>query len=624
MPARRARPRFTRSCVEQVDLGRAAGALADDDVEAGAERRPGRASTTSTSARLAPVVGGPPPRRPIGRPMTTTSEERSPVGFSRTGFMATSGSAPAATACSHWARPISPPSAVTMAFSDMFWPLNGATATPRRARSRHSPTVTVDLPASEEVPQTMSAPFMARVLHRSRCEAAQREPLDRGPRQHTWCKPWRSPRTSRSFTTPTSTSPSTSSSTGSTSSPRASAGPRRGTSLRMWAGASVQIEYFIYGAILMTFGLTFAQVLFVIVLGNLSYFLLGLCSLQGPNAGTTVFAINRAPFGPNGSRPISFFNWITQIGFEVEGLILIVGAGLVLMIKAGLPARRPGQGRPRHRGRAHSGHPALPRPRRHRQDAAPARAPLRRPLRRPAGLRRPARQPARRQEQRRLAGLHGGARLHHRPQRAGLDRERQRLHPLLPDRHVEEGHRRLGLPRHGRARDPHHDAGRGRRHLRPQHRDGRRRVPPLRPPERHPARGSWWCSCSSPWCRSSASTASTCTRRASPSRPSASRSSATRPCSSTASSPSASPCGPSSAGSFTAVPVGLRRHRHRLDRAVERHLPRRLGPAALPLRAERAAEDRARLAVLAQGRHLSGRPSAPRWSACSPPSRRST
>jgi NCS1 family nucleobase:cation symporter-1 len=103
----------------------------------------------------------------------------------------------------------------------------------------------------------------------------------------------------------------------------------------MWAGASVQIEYFIYGAILMTFGLTFLQVLVIIVLGNLSFFLLGLCSLQGPNAGTTVFAINRAGYGPNGSRPISFFNWVTQIGFEVEGLLLIVGAGLVLMIKAG-------------------------------------------------------------------------------------------------------------------------------------------------------------------------------------------------------------------------------------------------------------------------------------------------
>ncbi len=103
----------------------------------------------------------------------------------------------------------------------------------------------------------------------------------------------------------------------------------------MWAGASVQIEYFIYGAILMTFGFTFAQALSIIILGNLSYLLLGLCSLQGPNTGTAVFAINRAPFGPNGSRPISFFNWLTQIGFEVEGLILIVGAALVLLVKAG-------------------------------------------------------------------------------------------------------------------------------------------------------------------------------------------------------------------------------------------------------------------------------------------------
>ena len=103
----------------------------------------------------------------------------------------------------------------------------------------------------------------------------------------------------------------------------------------MWAGASVQIEYFIYGAILMTFGFTFAQALSLIIIGNLSYFLLGLASLQGPQTGTTVFAINRASYGPNGSRGIAFFNWVTQLGFEVEGIILIVGAALVLSIKAG-------------------------------------------------------------------------------------------------------------------------------------------------------------------------------------------------------------------------------------------------------------------------------------------------
>ena len=71
----------------------------------------------------------------------------------------------------------------------------------------------------------------------------------------------------------------------------------------MWAGASVQVEYFIYGAILMTFGFTFAQALSLIIIGNLSFLLLGLCSLQGPDAGTSVFAINRAPSGPTGRGP---------------------------------------------------------------------------------------------------------------------------------------------------------------------------------------------------------------------------------------------------------------------------------------------------------------------------------
>ena len=109
----------------------------------------------------------------------------------------------------------------------------------------------------------------------------------------------------------------------------------------MWAGASVQVEYFIYGAILMTFGFTFAQALSLIIIGNLSFVLLGLCSLQGPDAGTTVFGTNRAAYGPNGSRIMACFNWGTQVGFEVEGLILIVFAGLALASKAGFAPGTP-------------------------------------------------------------------------------------------------------------------------------------------------------------------------------------------------------------------------------------------------------------------------------------------
>jgi len=107
----------------------------------------------------------------------------------------------------------------------------------------------------------------------------------------------------------------------------------------MWGGASLNIEYFLYGAVLMGFGFTFAQAVSLIVIGNLSYFLLGVCSLQGPDTGTTVFGVNRAGFGPNGSRIIAIFNWASQVGFEIEGLILIVAAGLVLAEEGGL---RPG------------------------------------------------------------------------------------------------------------------------------------------------------------------------------------------------------------------------------------------------------------------------------------------
>ncbi|HEV2426985.1 MAG TPA: cytosine permease [Acidimicrobiales bacterium] len=103
----------------------------------------------------------------------------------------------------------------------------------------------------------------------------------------------------------------------------------------LWAGTSINIEYFIYGALLMGFGFSFWTAFSIIVIGNLSYLLLGVASLQGPETGTTAFMVSRAPFGTRGSRILSFFNWITQLGFETEGLILIVGCVTVLVDLAG-------------------------------------------------------------------------------------------------------------------------------------------------------------------------------------------------------------------------------------------------------------------------------------------------
>src|SRR5215469_6816159 len=107
----------------------------------------------------------------------------------------------------------------------------------------------------------------------------------------------------------------------------------------MWAGAVWNVEFVIYGALaVVVFGLSFAQAIVVILIGNLFYVLTGLASLQGPQAGTTTFGVSRAPFGPNGNRLPSFFNWITQVGFEIEGIALVVFAAILLTSKAGFTA----------------------------------------------------------------------------------------------------------------------------------------------------------------------------------------------------------------------------------------------------------------------------------------------
>lgn len=107
----------------------------------------------------------------------------------------------------------------------------------------------------------------------------------------------------------------------------------------MWAGAVWNVEYVVYGTLLVViFGFDFAQAVFICLVGNLFYVLTGLASLQGPKAGTTAFAIGRAAFGPNGNRMPSLFNWVTQVGFEIEGLALVVLAGVALAGKAGMSA----------------------------------------------------------------------------------------------------------------------------------------------------------------------------------------------------------------------------------------------------------------------------------------------
>jgi nucleobase:cation symporter-1, NCS1 family len=98
----------------------------------------------------------------------------------------------------------------------------------------------------------------------------------------------------------------------------------------LWSGAVFNVEFFFYGTLIMIFGLSVPQAVAVILIGNVFYALLGFASLQGPQTGTTAFMISRAPFGQNGNRLVALFNWLTQVGFEIEGVYFVVATVILL------------------------------------------------------------------------------------------------------------------------------------------------------------------------------------------------------------------------------------------------------------------------------------------------------
>jgi purine-cytosine permease-like protein len=104
----------------------------------------------------------------------------------------------------------------------------------------------------------------------------------------------------------------------------------------VWMGGNINVYWIVLGAILVLLGLSFAQAVAALVVGNLAYFLVGLCSLQGPRTGTSTMATGRAAFGLNGGRIPSFFLWLTAVGFETVAMSLIVLAGLALLDHYGI------------------------------------------------------------------------------------------------------------------------------------------------------------------------------------------------------------------------------------------------------------------------------------------------
>jgi purine-cytosine permease-like protein len=104
----------------------------------------------------------------------------------------------------------------------------------------------------------------------------------------------------------------------------------------MWAGGLLNVLPVVFGGLLPLIGLSFWQSVLAVIVANLTWIMVGFASQSGPDAGTTVMMIARAPFGPNGNRPIGACSWLMLLGFEASFMIIIVQAGVALFQRAGL------------------------------------------------------------------------------------------------------------------------------------------------------------------------------------------------------------------------------------------------------------------------------------------------
>jgi len=100
---------------------------------------------------------------------------------------------------------------------------------------------------------------------------------------------------------------------------------RRGRPLDLfwiWFGANVIFTYIIDGAIIVGFGLGFWAALTVVLIGNLFYILLGLCSIPGARVGTATMVVSRSAFGVLGNAPAAFLSWLTAVGWEAVNIVI--------------------------------------------------------------------------------------------------------------------------------------------------------------------------------------------------------------------------------------------------------------------------------------------------------------
>ena len=89
----------------------------------------------------------------------------------------------------------------------------------------------------------------------------------------------------------------------------------------VWCAANIGILGVVYGAIIVSFGLSFFQSVLAAIVGVLSFSLVGMSSIAGKVGRTTTLTLSRSSFGKKGNIAPTAFCWINLMGWEAVNII---------------------------------------------------------------------------------------------------------------------------------------------------------------------------------------------------------------------------------------------------------------------------------------------------------------
>lgn len=88
-----------------------------------------------------------------------------------------------------------------------------------------------------------------------------------------------------------------------------------------WFAANVGIMGFVYGAIIVSYHLSFWQSITAALIGSLTFAIPGWVAMIGQREGVTTFKLSRAAFGTYGNKIPNFMAWVNMVGWLAVNVI---------------------------------------------------------------------------------------------------------------------------------------------------------------------------------------------------------------------------------------------------------------------------------------------------------------